>query len=1250
MTLWAQAPQLFNPTAIDTDARGRIWVAEAVNYRRWRGRNPGLEHAQGDRIVVLEDSDGDGRADRSSVFAQDADLVAPLGLCVLDENRVLVSCSPNAFLYTDTDGDGHADQRETFLTGFGGHDHDHGLHSFVLGPDGRLYVAVGNAGPHLVRDRDGRWLRSGSLYNDGGAETADNKPALESDDGRVWTGGLILSFDARGGDMRVHAHNFRNNYEVAVDAFGDLFCSDNDDDGHRACRALWVLPRSNNGYFSADGARFWGADRRPGQDEQRAHWHQDDPGVAPMGTLLGAGGPTGVALVENAALGAECENWMLAADAGAGVVYALEPSARGAAIELTKRIVLSERADASAPASGTERAIESGPRPGWFRPSDVLIGTDGALYVADWYDPGVGGHAMGDREAYGRILRVARSGTPPAPVAVDLSTPAACLRALSSAAANVRGRAARKLIEAPEPARVALAELPKHDARDPRWAARLDWLHASLFPCAPDAAELAKASAKARIQLRANGFAPVVLEGSALPRDAALQRDLSLALEGDRSPAADRLWAALAREFDPADRAALEALGIGAYGCEQQRWDSLSIAAPEDWDERTASLAWRLHPESAVDALAARAKNARLEPGARRQALDALAFMHTRAAAEAVLDLAVGADAEIQAQARWWTEFRANNAWRAFGLAAQLAPDEVAKAQVAFRSDVMRDGSAACEVDVRDATRLVLAVEDAGDGNGCDWADWFDAVLEGPEGTLELCELEWSSATAAWGKVQRNANCAGGPLSVARQSHARGIGAHADSSIVFALPPGRFERFRARFGPDDAGVAQGCGTSVRFVVSTVVPFDQERSGRLQATLQDLAAPDQAREQAARELCSTREGGLAVLALAERGALDVASRELLARSIFDNPDLSVRGLASEYFPRAGAAALPRAALEALRGDDRNGERLFFSARAACSRCHAVDGRGGDIGPDLGAVRAKLDTPALFDAILNPSAGIAFGYDTWMLETDDGRVVSGFLLSEGETVIVKDSGGVRTSLERDAIVARRKARVSTMPDNLSAQLEAQELADVVAFLRLDRHAERPWGPWRELFNARDLDGWVAFSPEGDAAAAQTWSVQDGVLDCRGSPLGYLRTEATYEDFELVLEWRFPPGAEPGNSGVLLRQTGAAKVWPHSVEAQLQHRWAGDIWNIDEVPLVVDAQRTSGRRTQRLWPSNERPLGEWNHYRISLVGGSLRLEVNGTLQNQAEWVERVPGHICLQSEGARIQFRNVKLRLPQ
>src|SRR5690606_20590420 len=164
-TLWATSPAFYNPTNIDVDARGRLWVTEAVNYRLWNN-DPPMTHEKGDRVIILEDKDGDGVAETSKVCVQDEDLVAPLGIAVLG-NKVYVSCSPRLLVYADEDGDDVPDKKEIFLTGFGGYDHDHSLHAVLAGPDGRYYFNVGNAGPHIVTDQGGWTLRSGSLYNGG---------------------------------------------------------------------------------------------------------------------------------------------------------------------------------------------------------------------------------------------------------------------------------------------------------------------------------------------------------------------------------------------------------------------------------------------------------------------------------------------------------------------------------------------------------------------------------------------------------------------------------------------------------------------------------------------------------------------------------------------------------------------------------------------------------------------------------------------------------------------------------------------------------------------------------------------------------------------------------------------------------------------------------------------------------------------------------------------------------------------------
>ena len=191
--------------------------------------------------------------------------------------------------------------------------------------------------------------------------------------------------------------------------------------------------------------------------------------------------------------------------------------------------------------------------------------------------------------------------------------------------------------------------------------------------------------------------------------------------------------------------------------------------------------------------------------------------------------------------------------------------------------------------------------------------------------------------------------------------------------------------------------------------------------------------------------------------------------------------------------------------------------------------------------------------------------------------------------------------------------------------------------------------------QLFNGMNLEGWEVFLSEPGVTRDQVWSVRDGLLVGRGEPLGYLHTTTDFTSFELRVEWRWEPGTEPGNSGVLMRINGEPHPIPRAIEAQLKSGDAGDLYGFHGLKIDGPAERTS--RTQghealgdfvnvKKISGNEKAPGEWNVYEIRLNGPNLRVSVNGKLVNEASGCEVVAGSIGLQSEGGRIQFRKVEL----
>ena len=697
-SLWADETLVHNPTSLSLDERGRVWVSEAINYRDWQNdlRASGKAFLDaGDQIVILEDTDSDGKADTRTVFAQDPDLIAPTGVCVLG-NRVFVSCSPSILMFVDDDGDDKADRKETLLTGFGGQDHDHGVHSVTLGPNGRLYFAVGNAGPHVVTDTSAWTLRSGSLYQS--AQPADinrtsgiavpvrlNSGGITSDDGQIYTGGLVLSVQPDGSDLRVHAQNARNSYEVCVDSFGDLWQTDNDDSS--GCRMTWLFDGANSGFASKDGSRSWQADQRPGQSIGGAQWHQDDPGVAPAGHIYGTGAPTGLLRYEGILPGHDSPGSILACDAGLGCVFAFEPCVEGAGYGFhAQRVIWSEPL--------TEESAE--PRPDglartWFRPTDIAAGPDGSFYVADWYDSYVGAHRTTDEAAAGRIYLI----KPTQPTSIQNDDGATLTNASTNMASKLKTAAgtgmrlsdiASHIPSVQWKARQAILKLGS-DAVLPlkEWLfsssgfmkARAIWLLAQIDDdeagqtirqlCTDKDPMIRQTAFRA---LKSNGVSPLELIAHAV-RDpsAAVRREAALALRGIPFDIAKPFILELAEQLDVNDRTAVETFGLACETHAEEIYDQLSQAfadRPGNWSTKFATIVWRLHPVAALPELKKRLYARPLTDPERKQTIDTIAFSDSEVALSILSELATKTSMnsdppiiispELQTYIQWWIE------------------------------------------------------------------------------------------------------------------------------------------------------------------------------------------------------------------------------------------------------------------------------------------------------------------------------------------------------------------------------------------------------------------------------------------------------------------------------------------------------------------------------------------------------------------------------------------------------------------
>ncbi len=427
-----------------------------------------------------------------------------------------------------------------------------------------------------------------------------------------------------------------------MDCYGNVFISDNDDDGNESVRIDYVMEGGNYGYWP----------RRKGNRKLDAvHWNEDQPGVVPKMVRTGFGSPTGLMFYEGDLLPERYHFTLLHADAGPGVIrsYPFQPDGAGYQSEI--------------------KVMLSCPKDTWFRPVDVCAAPDGSLFVGDWYDPGVGGHHMGDIEN-GRVYRLAPKGADYTVPPLDLDSEAGVAAAFASPnqARRYLGYKALERAAASGDTHV-LASL--WNSANPAAKARALWL---LGPAKRDVLlEAARSDSKDLRTEAVRIFA--MLDGDGLQAadwllkdpDPQVRRQLLLTLgDLDNADWVDEWLLDLASQYDGEDRFYREAIGIAIRGRESWAYAALRKRLGDTWDARMAGLTTQLHPPESLPVAKAAVADGGLNVDLRVRALDAVDAIGTpEAGGIIVAQLTSDAPRELQLHALHLLSRDEGDVWRA---------------------------------------------------------------------------------------------------------------------------------------------------------------------------------------------------------------------------------------------------------------------------------------------------------------------------------------------------------------------------------------------------------------------------------------------------------------------------------------------------------------------------------------------------------------------------------------------------------
>jgi putative heme-binding domain-containing protein len=706
--------------------------------------------------------------------------------------------------------------------------------------------------------------------------------------------------------------------------------------------------------------------------------------------MTGAGSPTGMQVYEGDLLPSIFHGQPLHCDAGPNVVrgYITQPDGAGYKAEIVN--------------------ILEGSKNRWFRPSDVAVAPDGSLIVADWYDPGVGGHGMGD-VTRGRLFRVTTKAAEKFQVpSFKLDTVEGAVAALKSPNEEARYLAWKKLEEIGSEAEPELHKL-FHDTQSvPQHRARALWLLAShewerLNPGAdkpnPHDLALPECLTKALTDTDPNIRITAIRVARRLVQQAhpemlreviakvvtdpspAVRREAAIALRFDGSQQANELWANSVANQKPLTRWGVEAAAIGANFF---------------WDARVDTLTHQVDFKGFAPIEVLNLASHIRSPGA--------------------CNLLEGMSYEKQ-------KFGFTNPLRSLQLLQTPYPNEVAKAALAIF----------LKADAETALASTALLDRNAITSNPPAKARLDALLKPVIGKPEFIDL-----------VQRL------NLTGFEQELVDYITAHPDAGE--SINAARI--LAANTGRTVAFLTKADAASAKKLVAALGKVSDRPSV---AVLNQAFWPekrDDLRRSIVESLALSSEGGRAILKWQSEKKLPDTVKTTAALALSRSTDAGLRNQAATELPLPAALGAekfpPLGDLMKLKGDATKGQAMFM--QAGCVACHQVKGQFINFGPDLSQIGNKLSQDGLFTAVLYPSAAVEHSFGGLSVTTKEGQQAMGYVISEtSDELTLKIAGGAAMPIKKASIVKKEELKESLMPPGLAAAIGPQGLADLVAYLQ-------------------------------------------------------------------------------------------------------------------------------------------------------------------------------------------------------